>query len=146
MAHSDKHPSPQDARRPFSEIPATDAALRHAACTQSALCLLAFPESVQNALDILNTLTKRWQGDYDAVLAEASAGASRIVQVVQVGDGLSHGEEYLASIELAPKWNAEKLACAPWPALKDVRELFQPLGVTGFQLCHALVRAAVRLL
>jgi hypothetical protein len=68
MALSQEQSSPQEPRRPFSEIPATNAALTHASCTQGILISLGYP-TVQKALDILATLAKRWQADYDAVRA-----------------------------------------------------------------------------
>jgi hypothetical protein len=47
----------------------TDAALLHAGCVESLLGTLSFPATVVSALDTLDALSKRWQTDYDAVVA-----------------------------------------------------------------------------
>src|SRR5581483_12470021 len=79
---------------------------------------------------------------HDAVGSQLPARATRIVQVVQMGYGLAHGEERLVRVELAPEKQPEELRRAPRAALEGLVELLEVRFVVRFELRHALVRPA----
>src|SRR5687767_2711437 len=78
---------------------------------------------------------------HDAIIAQGTPGAARIVQVVQMGYRLAHCEKSLVRVERAAKKHTEQLGCA-LRGLQRMLELGQAVAVMVFQLFHAPVRAA----
>src|SRR5918996_3307675 len=81
---------------------------------------------------------------HDPIIAKRSLRSAGIVQVMQMGYRLAHGEEGLVQIQRPAEQDAEQLGRA-LRRFQRRAELGQPIPVMGLQRCHALVRSPERL-
>src|SRR5688500_14010856 len=81
---------------------------------------------------------------HDAIIAEGTLCSAGIVQVVQVGYRLAHGEERLVRVERPAEQHAEELGRA-LGAFQRLHQFRQTLAVVPFQLLHPPVGTPERL-
>src|SRR3989440_8615915 len=79
---------------------------------------------------------------HDAIRAGGALCLPGVVQVVQVGYRLSHGEEGLVGIERPPEEQGEQLARALRALAQRRSQLLEACPVVLFELRHALMRPA----
>src|SRR5690606_18704626 len=84
-----------------------------------------------------------WQGvAHDAVGPLVADDPAGVVEIVQVRDGLAHGEERLVGIERPAKEDTEQVGGASGPGLQRFEQLGEALLMMRRQLLDARMRAA----
>src|SRR5919204_980041 len=104
---------------------------------RSATSLQTFASSAASA-------SLAWRIPHDAIRAEAALCPPRVIEVVQVGYRLAHGEKRLVRIEWPAKKYAEELACAPRRFAQGIYHFPEAVLVMLLELGHPLVGAAKR--
>src|SRR6267378_1445446 len=79
---------------------------------------------------------------HDAIRAGGALRLARVVQVVQVGYRLAHGEKSLVRIQWAAKHHRQQLARAARALAQFLLELGEPASVMRLQLRHPFMRPA----
>src|SRR5678816_1298284 len=82
---------------------------------------------------------------HDAIGALGSLQGPRVVEVMQMGYRLAHGEEGLVRVERPAKQEAEQLTRAHFLAFQRLGQFCEMLLMVSLQLGHSRVRAAERL-
>src|SRR5260221_314675 len=78
---------------------------------------------------------------HDAIGAERTLQAGRVVEGMQMGYRLAHREEGLVRIERPPEEKAEQLAGAAFLAFQGLDDFFEMRLVMRFERGHAVMRA-----
>src|SRR4051812_17356423 len=82
---------------------------------------------------------------HDAISAGGTLRLARVVEIVQVGYRLAHGEKSLVRVERPPEEHRQEVGGAPLAPGKLLLQLAKACPVVRFQLGDARVRAAKRL-
>src|SRR4051812_43464248 len=81
---------------------------------------------------------------HDAVSADTAVRSPRIVQVVQVGYGFTHGEKSLMRIQLPAKEHAEQIARTTCRGFQGLRQRCEMRLVVRLQFSDSIVCAVER--
>src|SRR6185503_21219272 len=82
---------------------------------------------------------------HDAIISEGALCSAGIVQVMQMGYRLAHGEKHLVRVERPAKQHPEQLGCALGLFFQRAQNVFEPGLVVALQLPDARMGAAKRL-